>query len=148
MLFRACCQVRVHTGAGDFEGDACIVTVPLGVLKRSDKVKFLPPLPPRKQAAIQRLGFGCLNKVMLLFPHCFWGDKVGGFCVLCAVPARVLVHSPDLAVELALDPAASCSCHKILNDAVQNFGCAHVSKPCLHKQALLQLENLRLCHVS
>jgi hypothetical protein len=31
-------------------------------------------LPPRKQAAIQRLGFGCLNKVMLLFPHCFWGD--------------------------------------------------------------------------
>lgn len=76
--------MRVHTGAGDFEADACIVTVPLGVLKRPNNLRFLPPLPPRKQEAIQRLGFGCLNKVMLLFPHCFWGDKVcvwGGGCL-------------------------------------------------------------------
>lgn len=67
--------VRVHTGAGVFEADAAIVTVPLGVLKRPDQLRFQPPLPSRKQAAIQRLGFGCLNKVMLLFPHCFWGDR-------------------------------------------------------------------------
>lgn len=70
-------QVRVHTGAGVFEADAAIVTVPLGVLKRPDVLQFQPPLPPRKQAAIQRLGFGCLNKIMLLFPYCFWGDRVG-----------------------------------------------------------------------
>lgn len=66
----------MHTGAGVFEADAAVVTVPLGVLKRPDQLRFQPPLPPRKQAAIQRLGFGCLNKVMLLFPHCFWGDRV------------------------------------------------------------------------
>jgi len=73
-----CCavQVRVHTGAGVFQADAAVVTVPLGVLKRPDGLQFQPPLPPRKQAAIKRLGFGCLNKVMLLFPHCFWGDRV------------------------------------------------------------------------
>lgn len=66
----------MHTDAGIFEADAAIVTVPLGVLKRPGQLRFQPPLPPRKQAAIQRLGFGCLNKVMMLFPHCFWGDKV------------------------------------------------------------------------
>jgi monoamine oxidase len=69
-------QVQVHTDAGVFAADAALVTIPLGVLKRPDCMAFQPPLPPRKRAAIRRLGFGCLNKVMLLFPHCFWGDKV------------------------------------------------------------------------
>lgn len=45
-----------------------MVTIPLGVLKKGDVV-FDPPLPPRKQEAIQRLGYGLLNKV------CVW---VGG----------------------------------------------------------------------
>lgn len=83
--------------------DAAIVTIPLGVFKAGDVV-FDPPLPPRKQEAIQRLGYGLLNKVprtwsmpwsmhelpmqhtwphscanpcmqqvVLLFPHRFWG---------------------------------------------------------------------------
>uniref|UniRef100_A0A383WKI0 Amine oxidase domain-containing protein n=1 Tax=Tetradesmus obliquus TaxID=3088 RepID=A0A383WKI0_TETOB len=67
--------VQVHTDAGVFTADAALVTIPLGVLKRPDAMVFQPQLPPRKRAAISRLGFGCLNKVMLLFPHCFWGDK-------------------------------------------------------------------------
>ncbi|WIA32039.1 hypothetical protein OEZ86_002891 [Tetradesmus obliquus] len=67
--------VQVHTDAGVFTADAALVTIPLGVLKRPDAMVFQPQLPPRKRAAIRRLGFGCLNKVMLLFPHCFWGDK-------------------------------------------------------------------------
>lgn len=65
----------MHTNSGVFAADAAVVTVPLGVLKRPDGLQFQPPLPPRKQVAIQRLGFGCLNKVVLLFPHCFWGDN-------------------------------------------------------------------------
>lgn len=43
-------------------GDAVIVTASLGVLKRSS-IKFSPPLPERKLGAINRLGFGVLNKV-------------------------------------------------------------------------------------
>ena len=39
-----------------------VVTVPLGVLKR-DCITFDPPLTPRKREAIQRMGFGVLNKV-------------------------------------------------------------------------------------
>ncbi len=41
-----------------------MVTAPLGVLKR-DLIRFDPPLPPEKQQAIQRLGYGVLNKVRL-----------------------------------------------------------------------------------
>jgi hypothetical protein len=86
-------QVRVHSDAGVFAADAVLVTVPLGVLKRPGALRFDPPLPPRKQAAIDRLGFGCLNKVSLLFPHCFWGEHVvrgggggGRACVACMLP--------------------------------------------------------------
>lgn len=65
--------VAVHTQEGLFAADAVVVTVPLGVLKQG-KLRFQPPLPARKQAAIERLGYGCLNKIMLLFPYCFWGS--------------------------------------------------------------------------
>ncbi len=43
-------------------GDAVVVTVPLGCLKAGD-VRFQPPLPEEKQAAIRGLGYGLLNKV-------------------------------------------------------------------------------------
>jgi monoamine oxidase len=56
-----------------FVADAAVVTVPLGVLKHGD-VAFDPPLPERKRLAVSNLGFGVLNKVVLLFPRVFWGD--------------------------------------------------------------------------
>ena len=43
-------------------GDAVLVTAPVGVLKKGT-ITFDPPLPPHKQAAISRMGFGLLNKV-------------------------------------------------------------------------------------
>ena len=46
-----------------------LVTVPLGVLKKG-ALKFDPPLPERKLGAIQRMGFGTLNKVSMM-PACF-----------------------------------------------------------------------------
>jgi hypothetical protein len=48
-----------------------IVTLPLGVLK-AGVVKFDPPLPEAKTAAIQRLGFGNLTKVIVHFDAPFW----------------------------------------------------------------------------
>ena len=61
-----------------FRADAVICTLPLGVLK-AQTVRFDPPLPARKTGAIQRLGFGLLNKVALLFPYAFWGSGVDTF---------------------------------------------------------------------
>lgn len=63
--------VTVETSQGVFTASAVIVTLPLGVLKAGN-VRFVPPLPAKKQAAINQLGFGVLNKCCLLFPEAFW----------------------------------------------------------------------------
>lgn len=63
--------VSVHTATHTFKAAAVLVTASLGVLKRN-VISFNPPLPERKQGAISRMGFGVLNKVVLLFPNRFW----------------------------------------------------------------------------
>jgi hypothetical protein len=45
-----------------FQADHVVISTPLGVLK-SGAIKFLPSLPDWKAGAIERLGFGLLNKV-------------------------------------------------------------------------------------
>ena len=54
-----------------YKADAVIVTVPLGILK-AGCIEFTPPLPTSKVAAINRLGYGTLVKVMLEFDQVFW----------------------------------------------------------------------------
>lgn len=73
--------------ASTITGDAVLCTLPLGVLKQitslngntsetekaaNNMVEFTPPLPEWKLSAIQRLGFGNLNKVALCFERIFW----------------------------------------------------------------------------
>lgn len=70
--------VQVITNGQIFEGDMALCTVPLGVLKKN-AIKFVPELPLRKLDAIQRLGFGLLNKVAMLFPRIFWGSEIDTF---------------------------------------------------------------------
>jgi monoamine oxidase len=70
--------VEVQTSAGVFLAKKAVVTFPLGVLKQNI-VKFDPPLPARKQAAIDRLKMGVLNKVYLKFPEVFWDEQIEGF---------------------------------------------------------------------
>ncbi|KAL1131632.1 hypothetical protein AAG570_011245, partial [Ranatra chinensis] len=62
---------NARSGGGStftYKADVVLCTLPLGVLKQS----FIPPLPEWKVAAIQRLGFGNLNKVVLCFDRIFW----------------------------------------------------------------------------
>jgi len=64
--------VRVELQDGSaVAADAVVVTLPLGCLQAGD-VAFEPPLPKRKQAAVQALGNGLLNKVILRFATPFW----------------------------------------------------------------------------
>lgn len=71
--------VMVCTAGGQvFRGDMVLCTVPLGVLKRGS-IEFIPKLPQPKQEAIERLGFGLLNKVAMLFPFDFWGGGIDTF---------------------------------------------------------------------
>ena len=72
-------RVKVSTSNGsEFSGDAVLITVPLGCLK-AESIMFSPPLPQWKYSAIQRLGFGVLNKVVLEFAEVFWDDTVDYF---------------------------------------------------------------------
>ena len=66
--------VTVKTDQGVFQADRSIVTLPLGVLK-AGKVTFKPALPKPKLAAIQRLGMGVYNRVVLQFSKAFWGKE-------------------------------------------------------------------------
>ncbi|MGB1236911.1 MAG: flavin monoamine oxidase family protein [Pseudomonadales bacterium] len=67
-------QVSVTTEHDVFIADRAVITLPLGVLK-SGAVQFEPALPAVKQASIQNLGFGLLDKLFLKFPSIFWDAK-------------------------------------------------------------------------
>ncbi|KMT17612.1 hypothetical protein BVRB_2g035630 isoform A [Beta vulgaris subsp. vulgaris] len=79
--------VQVTAGNQVFEGEMALCTVPLGVLK-CGSIKFIPELPQKKLDGIKRLGFGCLNKVAMLFPHVFWGTDLDTFGHLSDDPLR------------------------------------------------------------
>lgn len=70
--------VEVETVNQVFKGDMALCTVPLGVLKKR-MITFEPPLPQYKLDAIDRLGFGLLNKVVMLFPKVFWEKDIDTF---------------------------------------------------------------------
>jgi lysine-specific histone demethylase 1 len=65
------CNAKNNTNSQILKGDAVLCTLPLGVLKEClrgnslNSVQFQPALPEWKSAALQRMGFGNLNKVSL-----------------------------------------------------------------------------------
>ncbi|KAL6756006.1 amine oxidase [Haematococcus lacustris] len=68
-------QVVVRSASGAaWQAPFVICTFPLGVLKQSWRTLFRPALPARKVTAIQTLGMGLLNKVVLRFPTAFWNQ--------------------------------------------------------------------------
>jgi len=56
--------VAVTTAAGTLKARACIVTVPVGVLK-AGAIRFTPALPARTQGALAGIGMGALTKIAL-----------------------------------------------------------------------------------
>jgi polyamine oxidase len=70
-------KLTLHCGT-ELYGDYCVCTLPLGVLQRGT-VHFHPPLPNSKVKAINAMGMGILNKVILKFDQCFWDTTGGAF---------------------------------------------------------------------
>lgn len=67
-------------GTVTYKADAALCTIPLGVLKQAPPVlQFVPPLPEWKTSAIQRMGYGNLNKVALCFEKVFWEPSINLF---------------------------------------------------------------------
>jgi monoamine oxidase len=87
--------VRVRTAAGAEEaGSHVVVTVPLGVLQ-GGAIRFDPPLPVERVAAIGRLGFGRYEKVAMRFEEPFW--RAAGIGHLMVFPAGADGLAPFLA---------------------------------------------------
>eukprot|EP00477_Mikrocytos_mackini_P000579 GAHX01000618.1.p1 GENE.GAHX01000618.1~~GAHX01000618.1.p1 ORF type:complete len:831 (-),score=207.66 GAHX01000618.1:48-2540(-) len=57
--------------------DVAFVTVPIGVLKKN-YITFKPDLPTEKLKAINNIGAGVMNKVILHFNNCFWDKQSHG----------------------------------------------------------------------
>lgn len=68
--------VAVTLGSGEvLTADRAIITVPLGVL-RAGRMNLAEALEPDRQAAIDGLGMGLLNKCWLRFDRVAWPDDV------------------------------------------------------------------------
>lgn len=75
-------RTAIHCADGDsFVADRVVFTGSLGVLKH-ESIAFEPPLPEWKSEAIGRLGFGLLNKVILVFERPFWDTERDMFGLL------------------------------------------------------------------
>ncbi len=79
--------VRITTDADTYETTHVIITLPLGVLQ-SGSVAFTPALPDDKQAAIDALAMGSLEKVILRFDSQFWLDDGQTFAYIDAQSGR------------------------------------------------------------
>ena len=65
-------RIRVVSSTNEvFPADHVIVTSSLGYLKAHRNEMFLPPLPQPKVSAIDRLGYGTVNKIYLEFEQPF-----------------------------------------------------------------------------
>lgn len=70
--------VTVETSKGVLTADAVLITAPVNVLK-AGVIKFEPELPDWKLEAIEGLGEGVVNKVVLSFDKPYWPDDVEFF---------------------------------------------------------------------
>ncbi|MBG6289860.1 flavin monoamine oxidase family protein [Pseudomonas nitroreducens] len=70
--------------AGDESWDFCICTVPIGVLR---DIHFNPPLPPAQLDALEHLGMGLLEKVVLQFEERWWPVSPSGYLRWYDTPA-------------------------------------------------------------
>ncbi len=65
---------EVQTTNGQiYRANFVLLTVPLGVLK-ARQIEFSPPLPEWKQNVIDRLGFGILDKAVLVWDNAWWNS--------------------------------------------------------------------------
>lgn len=70
-------SVRINTQSGDtYSAKKVIITLPLAILQAQD-VAFSPALPLWKTDAINGLGAGQVNKLILKFKRAFWDESMG-----------------------------------------------------------------------
>ena len=76
--------ITVKTNKDSYQAKRVVTTVSLGVLKSSYKQMFTPSLPANKTDAINRLGFGTVNKIFFIFNNSIFTGNKGGLQFLWA----------------------------------------------------------------
>ena len=113
--------VTVHTSSGSFAGTHAVVTVPLGVLK-SHSIAFDPVLPAAHAEAIDRVGFGVLEKVVVAYERAVW--QIDG------QPGHItVVDSPRPEWPVILDLSTWYGVPVVVGMATGDFGRALASMP-------------------
>lgn len=76
--------IQVETTHGSYTAKQVVCSLPLGVLQHHSRGTasdteptplFVPPLSPEKQTAIHSLGFGTLDKIMLIYDRPWWTEE-------------------------------------------------------------------------
>ncbi len=81
--------VTVTSDQDEYRGGAVVVTVPLGVLQ-AGTIRFQPALPRPKNTAINSLGMGVMDKVVLRFDEAFWDSEVDLFSYASDPPGHFI----------------------------------------------------------
>ena len=87
-------SVSVTTTTNTFDADRVVVTLPLGILQRSD-ISFSPRLPAAKTSALARLKMGVLDKTFFKFPNVFWQTRKDNLGYIGNVGARSSLDIPE-----------------------------------------------------
>ncbi|SZF03037.1 unnamed protein product [Blumeria hordei] len=86
---------KIEFEDGDIvEADCIVSTLPLGVLKQKS-VQFEPLLPGWKEGAIRRIGYGILNKIILVYHEAFWDEDRDIFGTLRNAPNQFSLDQAD-----------------------------------------------------
>ena len=86
---------RIECESGEIiNADYIVSSIPLGVLK-TNAVQFEPALPDWKLGSIKRIGFGVLNKVVLVYKEPFWDPSRDIFGTLRDPPNRFSLDQTD-----------------------------------------------------
>ncbi|KIM29812.1 hypothetical protein M408DRAFT_22683 [Serendipita vermifera MAFF 305830] len=86
----------------NFHAPYTLLTLPLGVLKYAPPT-FTPPLSIRRQQAIQRLGMGLLDKIVLVYEKAWWADSQSSSAMI-----NILIPSKD-GPTILLGPTSGCT---------------------------------------
>ena len=81
--------VSVTTPSGTLRANACIVTVPVGVLK-AGAIRFTPELPARNRDALDGIGMGALTKIALRVEGNRFGITPGTSFLEAGSPSRLM----------------------------------------------------------
>lgn len=66
-------DVRVRTASGELRAKKCVITLPAGVLKSPDGIRFLPDIKAKRKV-LEKIEIGHVVKIVLRFRERFWGD--------------------------------------------------------------------------